>query len=111
MPEAAADPTCLQVQSRSGLHARFNANGALRRFDCGPICLPLFVGNELEGGPTNLYLRRHSRTLEWIPLLGPSSPTSFRVDPAGGMLVGSGSWLQINYTLALVLAESSPAWF
>src|SRR5262249_54446166 len=95
----------------SGLHAQFNANGSLRRFDCESICLPLFVGNELEGGPTNLYLRRHSHTVEWTPLLGPLSPTSFRSDTAGGMLVGTGSWMDINYTLALVLAGNAPAWF
>jgi cellobiose phosphorylase len=111
MAEASAGQTIMRLSSRSGLRAEINANGSLRRFDCESICLPLFVGNELDGGPTNLYLRLHARTLEWTPLLGPTSPTSFHTDPASGMLVGAGSWQGINYSLALVLSQSSPAWF
>jgi cellobiose phosphorylase len=111
MAEASADQTTLRLSSRSGLRAEINANGSLRRFDCESICLPLFVGNELDGGPTNLYLRLHAKTVEWTALLGPASPTSFHTDPASGMLVGTGSWQGINYSLALVLSQSSPAWF
>ena len=123
MADAPADH--LHLHSRSGLRAQINANGSLRRFDCDAhaqqgqtlapqgqtICLPLFVGNELDGGPTNLYLRRHSNPIEWTALLGPLSPTSFHTDPASGMLVGIGTWLGINYSIALVLAQSAPAWF
>jgi len=111
MAEASAGQTLMRLSSPSGLRAEINANGSLRRFDCESICLPLFVGNELEGGPANLYLRRHAQTVEWIPLLGPTSPTSFHTDPASGMLVGTGSWQGINYSLALVLSQSSPSWF
>jgi cellobiose phosphorylase len=111
MAEAPADQTLLHLSSRSGLRAQINVNGSLRRFDCEAICLPLFVGNELDGGPTNLYLRRHAAPMEWTTLLGPLSPTSFHTDPASGMLVGIGTWLGINYSIALVLAQSSPAWF
>lgn len=111
MAEASADQSLLRLSSRSGLRAEFNANGSLRKFECGGICLPLFVGNELDGGPTNLYLRRHTNAIEWTPLLGPLSRTAFHTDPASGMLVGIGSWQGINYWLALVLAQNSPAWF
>jgi 1,2-beta-oligoglucan phosphorylase len=111
MAETGSDQLVMRLNSRSGLRAEINANGSLRRLDCEAICLPLFVGNELDGGPANLYLRRHSKTTEWTPLLGPSSPTSFKTDPASGMLAGTGSWLGIDYSIALVLAQSSPAWF
>ena len=128
MAEAPADH--LHLHSRSGLRAQINKNGSVRRFDCEAhapqgqshapqgqtICLPLFVGNELDGGPANLYLRRdvhrgRGAPAEWTPLLGPLSPTSFHTDPASGMLVGIGTWLGIDYCIALVLAQSSPAWF
>jgi cellobiose phosphorylase len=111
MAEATAHQTLLRLSSRSGLRAHINANGSVRRFDCEAICLPLFVGNELDGGPTNLYLRRPAAPAEWTTLLGPLSPTSFHTDPASGMLVGIGTWLGIDYSIALVLAQSSPAWF
>jgi cellobiose phosphorylase len=112
MAEAPANQTPLRLSSRSGLRAQINANGSVRRFECEAICLPLFVGNELDGGPANLYLRRHAAAAaEWTTLLGPLSPTSFHTDPASGMLVGIGSWLGIDYSIALVLAQNSPAWF
>ena len=111
MAEAPADQTVTRLHSESGLRAEINANGSVRRFECDAICLPLFVGNELEGGPTNLYLRRHSKTIEWTPLLGPESPTSFDTDPASGMLTGAGSWLGIDYHIALRLARGAAVWF
>ena len=86
MSEAQIDPTPMCLSSPSGLRAQFNANGSLRRFDCDPISLLLFVGNELEGGPANLYLRRHAVTVEWTPLLGPaqSALTSRPTQPPAG---------------------------
>ncbi len=58
MPTIADDPITLELSSHSGLRAILNGNGSLRRLDCGAIVLSLFVGNEIEGGPANLYLRR-----------------------------------------------------
>src|ERR1700734_2157382 len=95
----AATPT--RLASPSGLRAEINANGSLRRLDCDAISLALFVGNEVEGGPANLYLRRHSDKIEWTPLLGPLSPTRFHTDPKTGGLVGAGTWLGIDYVLTL----------
>jgi len=104
-------PTPICLTSRSGLHATLNANGSVRRFDCDPISLALFVGNEIEGGPANLYLRHHAQTVQWLPLLGPCSRSRFRVDAASGALIGSGEWLGIRYWIALALAADAPAWF
>ncbi len=103
----------LRIAGGGGLRAEVNLNGSLRRFDHESVCLALFVGNEVEGGPTNLYLRRRAsdRPLEWTPLLGPSSPTRFHLDPDGTRLVGVGTWQGINYSVALALARGAPAWF
>ena len=111
MPAATLDSTPTRLNSPSGLRAELNVNGSLRRLDCEAITLSLFVGNEIEGGPTNIYLRRRTDKIEWTALLGPSSPTRFHTDPATGRLVGAGSWQGINYTLALTLSQSKPAWF
>ena len=112
MPDATAIPRALKLASRSGMTLELNANGSLRRFDCGNVALALFVGNEIEGGPTNLYLRRHGEDApEWTPLLGPSSPTRFHPQPVDGRLVGTGSWQGIQYTIALALAQEATAWF
>jgi cellobiose phosphorylase len=102
MSELLPDPT--------GLCAEINANGSLRRFDCGEISLSLFVGNEVEGGPTNLYLRKLVPAVESTPLIGPLSGTRFHKNTSGNLL-GTGCWQDIDYTIALVLARSSAAWF
>jgi cellobiose phosphorylase len=93
------------------MRADINANGSLRHFECDPVSLNLFVGNDMEGGPTNLYLRCHGETIEWTPLLGPRSPTRFAAGAADGVLVGVGRWRGIGYSIALLLADSTPAWF
>ncbi len=111
MPEAFVAPTAIKLQSRSGMRADLNANGSLRRFECDPVSLNLFVGNEMEGGPANLYLRCHGEKIEWTPLLGPRSPTRLAATGGSGLLMGVGKWLGIQYSLALVLADSAPAWF
>jgi cellobiose phosphorylase len=97
--------------SPSGMRAECNANGSLRRFDCEAISLALFLGNEIEGGPTNLYLRRQSEPRAWTPLLGPRSPTRFRVDAQNGRLDGIGEWQGLEYAITLLLARSATAWF
>ncbi|MEP7246582.1 MAG: hypothetical protein ABI885_23285, partial [Gammaproteobacteria bacterium] len=84
MTEANLDAAApLRLASPAGLSFEINSNGSLRRFDCGDILLSLFIGNEMEGGPTNLYLRRlaGAKAAEWTPLLGPLSPTRFEFHP------------------------------
>jgi len=98
------------LQSPSGLRLQVNGNGSIRRIDHGDIILNLFLGSEIEGGPANLYLRRHAAaSVEWTPLLGPASPATFGCDAAG--LVARGEWGGIRFRLALVLAREAPAWF
>ena len=111
MTDASADRTGARLSGHSGITAEMNANGSLRRFDCGSISLLLFVGNELEGGPANLYLRRLGGSAECIPLLGPQSPTCFELDAQNGRFAGTGSWLGVDYSLELVLSKSATAWF
>jgi 1,2-beta-oligoglucan phosphorylase len=107
---APSDLSVKRLSNRAGMRVEINANGSVRRFDFESICLPLFVGNELEGGPANLYLRCHTDKIEWTALLGPLSNTQFRADSTGS-LVGTGSWQGIDYSIALVLAQNATAWF
>jgi 1,2-beta-oligoglucan phosphorylase len=99
------------LTSRSGLRAEFTESGSLRRLDCGPSTLTLFIGNEVEGSPANLFLRRRSGTPDWTPLLGPSSPTRFATPGTRSSLAGRGSWQGIEYRISLVLAQDAPVWF
>jgi len=110
MPDSSSQTTPTLLKSASGLIAEIEEHGALRRFACGAISLTLFVGNTLEGGLANLYLRA-KRDRAWIPLLGPRSVTRFQVQPDHGRLVGEGAWRGIHYSIALVLAQAASAWF
>nr|WP_093191574.1 hypothetical protein [Thiocapsa sp. KS1] len=99
----------LRLESPSGLSVEVNANGSIHRWVHGDIMLNLFLGNELEGGPANLYLRRLGESVEAIPLLGPRSPAEVRCDGRG--LALAGTWRDIRFTVSLVLAETTPVWF
>jgi cellobiose phosphorylase len=97
------------ITSPAGTSFQLNSNGSLRRMDCGDILINLFPGNEADGGPANLYLRRHGKVTESIPLTGPCSPTSWRFHERG--MTGHGQWKNIIYRIRLLLADESPAWF
>ena len=98
-----------RASSPSGLSVELNSNGSVRRIDCGDIMLNLYLGNEAEGGPTNIYLRRLGGEVEAIPLLGPLSPASFQCHGRG--MSAAGQWGDLRFRLELCLAESAKAWF
>lgn len=110
MAEARNGTPGVRLQSPTGLRAEFNDNGSLRRLDAGAVTLSLFVGNEIEGGPANLYLRRRAPSAGWTALLGPRSPTRMAF-VAADRCTGSGRWHDIEYTLTMRLAAEAPAWF
>ena len=99
----------LSLASPSGLTLHMNANGSIRRIDCGDVIVNAFLGNELEGGPANLYLRRHGSHVEWTPLLGPRSPGAVRISAQA--LEIAGEWAGIRFRVSLVLAKSARTWF
>src|SRR5262249_41607007 len=97
------------IASPSELAFQVNANGSIRRIDHRDVIVNAFLGNDLEGGPANLFLRRHGARIEWIPLLGPRSPGAVPVDERG--LEVAGEWAGLRFRVALRLAASAPAWF
>ena len=98
-----------QIESPSGLRVQVNANGSIRRIDYHDIMLNLFLGTEVEGGPANIFLRRRTRSIEAIPLIGPRSPAGIRVGKRS--MTARGHWQGIDFRISLVLAEDAPAWF
>ena len=105
---AALDSAVFRLTSPAGLSVVVNENGSVRRIDHRDIVVNLFVGNELEGGPANLYLRVGEG--DGVPLLGPRSATRFAA-ASNGRLDGAGACGTIRYRLSLVLAQGAPAWF
>lgn len=99
------------IRNAAGLEAELLSHGALRRLMFGPrLMLNLFVGNELEGGPANVWLRR--RTVDgWrlAPLLGPQSPLSAYFAEDGFEM--RGRWDGLALRLQLRLAANEPTLF
>jgi cellobiose phosphorylase len=98
-----------RISSPSGLSVEINSNGSIRRIDHGDIMINLFLGNEADGGPANIFLRQHGDTIRSIPMIGPQSPAAFEIDELG--FSASGRWDHLVFKVKLVLAESAPAWF
>jgi cellobiose phosphorylase len=100
----------VRLKSPAGLSVELLENGSVRRMDHGDTILNLFLGNALEGGVANLYLRRlNADALQYIELLGPRSPTRFQRSSDGWS--GAGEWSGIRYTVQLRLAAAAPVWF
>lgn len=105
--KSASLPFCASTDS--GLRFELNGNGSICRIDHGDIMLNLFLGNEVEGGPANLYLRRLDQPAHALPLLGPSSPTLFEATENG--MLGIGRWGDLTFHIRLALAQTAPCWF
>lgn len=91
------------------MRVELNSNGSVRRMDFGDIMINMYLGNEAEGGPSNIYLRLNGESVETIPLLGPLSPACYQFDERG--MIAAGQWRGVGFKVRLVLAESAPAWF
>ena len=57
--EPAIDGSPRRLSSAAGLSVEVLANGAIRRIESRGVTVNLFLGNEVEGGPANLWLRCH----------------------------------------------------
>lgn len=105
-----------RLASPSGLAVQLHRHGALRRIEHADVVLNLFPGSAMEGGPANVWLRRYASvapaagaSIAAVPLLGPRSPGTVTVDDA--RMVVRGEWEGVAFTLVLVLADATPAWF
>lgn len=100
------------LRNAAGLSLEVLSHGALRRIQAPGLMLNLFPGNELEGGPANLWLRRRDAADQpWrlAPLLGPQSPLHAHGDAQGFEM--RGHWDGLALRLSLRLAQDQPTWF
>ncbi|MGD9656443.1 MAG: hypothetical protein AB7U61_02210, partial [Methylocystis sp.] len=73
------------------------------------VLVNLFLGDEIEGGPANIFLRRLDGQGEAIGLLAPVSGKTSRFDARSMKLAGE--WRDISFSLTLLLSSSAASWF
>jgi cellobiose phosphorylase len=117
-----SDPR-LHLANRAGLSVELNLDGGVRRIQLRDDVVNLFLGNGMEPGPTNLWLRLGSAPSRggeasaphWsalaVPLLGPQSPLRARSSGRrGDGFEASGEWQGLGIALRLVLAAQEATW-
>jgi cellobiose phosphorylase len=84
----------------------------VRRIQLRDDVVNLFMGNGMEPGPANVWLRlRRGAGVEAVPLLGPSSPLRARASRGRGGGFGSGGeWHGVGIALRLALGEQEATW-
>jgi len=100
------------LTSPAGLSIELLSHGAIGRIDGAGVTVNLFPGHEVEGGPANLWLRRHGAggQVDIVPLLGPQSPLTAGATTSADA-VAQGRWQGLQITLQLRLAAEACAWF
>jgi cellobiose phosphorylase len=91
-----------------GLSLGLDADGGVRRIQRCDDVVNLFLGNGMEPGPANIWLRlRRGESVEAVPLLGPQSPLHAL---QGAGFRSHGEWHGLAIALRLVLAEREATW-
>jgi 1,2-beta-oligoglucan phosphorylase len=102
----------MRLANAAGLSLELNRDGGVRRIQFRDDVVNLFMGNGMEPGPANIWLRLHSGALEMaVPLLGPQSPLRERAsrDRFDGF-ERHGEWQGLGIALRLVLGEQEATW-
>jgi cellobiose phosphorylase len=103
-----------QLANAAGLSLELNRDGGVRHIQFRDDVVNLFMGNGMEPGPTNVWLRLHRGTeVEAVPLLGPRSPLRARTSRGRGRgdeFQRRGEWQGLVIALRLVLGEQQATW-
>lgn len=101
------------IRNQAGLAAELLSHGTLRRLLLAPgLMINLFPGNELEGGPANIWLRRRDAGGEWqaMPLLGPKSPLQVHAEADAFEMRGEWDGMALRLQLRLAADEATLFW-
>lgn len=98
----------ITIKNSSGLVFGFNENGSIQQIIVEPIRISLKSASEFSKSGANLYLRKRAGNLQFIPLLGPESHSSFQF--SSDAFYVHGMWEGIEYTCKLRLSVNNPSW-
>ncbi|MBE0662728.1 MAG: hypothetical protein IH597_09685 [Bacteroidales bacterium] len=98
----------MNIINQSGLTVKFLGNGSIKSFEADPIRISLKETTPFSKPGANIYLRKRSKPIEFIALLGPESNSRFKV--SGETLIAGGIWQGIEYLCSLRLSPKSLSW-
>jgi cellobiose phosphorylase len=100
------------IARAAGLSLELGRDGGVRQIQLGDVLVNLFIGNGVEPGPTQIWLRlRRGAEVEAAPLLGPQSPLRARTSRQREEgFESQGEWRGLAIALRLVLAEQEATW-
>jgi 1,2-beta-oligoglucan phosphorylase len=98
----------MNIQNHTGLNIEFLENGAVKCIKAGSIRISMRESSPFSEPGVNIFLRKHTDTIEFITLTGPHSTGVFRLSDKE--YVTQGSWEGVEYTCVMQLSEKSKSW-
>jgi 1,2-beta-oligoglucan phosphorylase len=98
----------MKIKNNLGFNIEFLENGAIKSIHDGKILINLKKGTLFAKPLTNIYLRKLSEPLKFIPLIGPENDHQFAIH--NNAYIVKGEWEEIQYTCTLQLSDKSNSW-
>jgi cellobiose phosphorylase len=98
----------MRIENNSGLRVDLLPTGSIKSIEADPIRISMMPANAYSRNGANLYLRLHSDSIQFIPLLGPQSLSEFCVTNAGFFF--KGIYHDLYYKGIFRLSETGTSW-
>lgn len=96
------------INNSKGLSIGLLENGSIKSIEVEPIRISLKSATVYSKFGANIYIRKRTNSVEYIPLFGPESKSSFEVFQHA--LIAKGDWDGLNYECTLSLSNNSNTW-
>lgn len=98
----------MKCYNAHGLSFTFLDNGSISCIDMDPIRISLKPASLFSYAGSNIYLRKYKPSISCLPLLGPTSNSSFTIN--NNQFIAKGEWDGIGYECRLRISEKSCTW-
>ena len=98
----------MNIQNHTGLNIEFLENAAVKCIKAGSIRISMREASPFSEPGVNVFLRRHTDTIEYISLTGPESTGVYHLSDTE--YITKGNWKGIEYLCALQFSEKSQSW-
>lgn len=96
------------INNSKGLSIGLLKNGSIKSIEVEPIRISLKSTTVYSKFGANIFIRKRTKSVEYIPLFGPESKSSFEVFQHA--LIAKGDWDGLNYDCTLSLSNNSHTW-